>query len=90
MVAAARISDELGLMAKDDVGRQRRLLGRLGFDLKPPRLEVSELLEVMRKDKKVKGGSIRFVLPTGIGSPPVMRTVPESPISQILEEEGYG
>jgi 3-dehydroquinate synthase len=27
MVAAARISEELGLMAKDDVGRQRRLLG---------------------------------------------------------------
>jgi 3-dehydroquinate synthase len=89
MVTAARISEELGLMAKDDVGRQRLLLGRLGFDLKPPRLEVSELLRVMRKDKKVKGGSIRFVLPTGIGSPPVMRTVPESLISQILEEE-YG
>jgi 3-dehydroquinate synthase len=90
MVAAARISEELRLMAKDDAGRQRWLLGRLGFDLKPPSLEVSELLRVMRKDKKVKGGSIRFVLPTGIGSPPVIRTVPESLISQILEEEGYG
>jgi 3-dehydroquinate synthase len=90
MVAAARISEELGLMVNDDVGRQRRLLGRLGFDLSPLRLDVSELLEVMRKDKKVKGGSIRFVLPTGIGSPPVMRAVSEPIISRALEEEGYG
>jgi 3-dehydroquinate synthetase len=44
----------------------------------------------MRKDKKVKGGSIRFVLPTGIGSPPVMRAVPEPLISRALEAEGYG
>ena len=39
----------------------------------------------MRRDKKAEGGSIRFVLPTGIGRPPVLRSVSDQLIVQTLE-----
>jgi len=44
----------------------------------------------MHRDKKAVGESIRFVLPTGIGSAPFLRPVSESLIIQSLEDEGYG
>ena len=44
----------------------------------------------MRRDKKTEEGAIRFVLPTGIGSDPVLREVPEELIRRTLEEKGYG
>jgi 3-dehydroquinate synthetase len=44
----------------------------------------------MRRDKKTEEGVIRFVLPTGIGSDPVLREVPDELIRRTLEERGYG
>lgn len=90
MGVAAQISERLGLMEKGDVVRQRRLLEQLGFELEPPRLDPLKLIEVMHRDKKVEGDSIRLVLPTGIGSTPVLRPVPDHIISKVLEDEGFG
>ena len=73
-----------------DVERQRRILLKLGFELEPPRLDPSEAISIMHRDKKVEEGTIRFVLPRGIGSHPIVRAVPERLISQVLEDEGYG
>jgi 3-dehydroquinate synthase len=90
MIVAAGISKKLGLMEEMEIDRQRLLLEELGFCLEPPELGAKEILDVMHMDKKVSEGSIRFVVPTGIGRPPVLRAIPESLISQVLEEEGYG
>jgi 3-dehydroquinate synthase len=90
MIVASRISKNLGLIAIRDIERQRRLLEALGFRLKPPKLGSTEIVEIMHRDKKAVGQSIRFVLPTGIGSTPVLRPVSEILITQSLEDEGYG
>ncbi|UCD44468.1 MAG: 3-dehydroquinate synthase [Candidatus Bathyarchaeota archaeon] len=90
MEIAARISAELGLIEEVDVGRQIRLLERLGLGMTPPKVGVEDMMDAMRRDKKTERGSIRFVLPTGIGTPPVFRAVQDELISSVLEGEGYG
>ena len=89
MVYASRLAMRLALMSEGDAGRLRSLLEELRFDLEPPQVGRSGLLEAMRRDKKVEGGSIRFVLPTGIGTQPVLKAVPDDVISLELEAEGY-
>jgi len=90
MEVAAKISSELELIEEAEVERQSRLLEKLGLGMTPPRVGVENMMEVMRRDKKAEGGSIRFVLPTGIGTPPVLRAVQDDFISSVLEGEGYG
>lgn len=90
MGVAARISVMLGLMDKEDLLRQNRLLNKLGFELEPQHLDILKLVELMRRDKKVEMGSIRFVLPTGIGNPPILKVIPEHLICQVLEGMGFG
>jgi 3-dehydroquinate synthase len=90
MMIASRISEKVGLMGNLDVERQRSLLEELGFEMEPPLSDPSMIVEAMHRDKKAEAGTIRFVLPTGIGDPPVLRAVSEHLIIQTLEDEGYG
>lgn len=90
MEIAAKISAELGHIEEVDVARQSSLLEKLGLRRAPPILEVESIIEIMRRDKKAEMGSIRFVLPTGIGTTPVLRAVQDDLISMVLEGEGYG
>jgi len=90
MIVASRISERLGLVTSTDTERMRRLLFKLGFDLDPPPFNPIEIVGKMYSDKKALKGSIRFVLPTGIGSPPILRVVSEDLVVQALENEGYG
>jgi len=87
MVVAAKISKRLGLIEETDIRRLEDLLKQLGFNTEPPSLELSKLLEVMHRDKKTEEGSIRFVLPTGIGSPPILKKVSDSMIISIMKGE---
>jgi 3-dehydroquinate synthase len=67
MIAASRLSVELGL-SDDSVARRIRTLVRecnLPTDL--PNCPAGVLIRVMRQDKKVKDQQIYFVLPTEIG-----------------------
>ena len=90
MIVASRLSNNLGLITIQDIERQMRLLEAIGFRLTPPKLCSTEIVEIMHRDKKAVGESIRFVLPTGIGRTPVLRPVSERLIIQSLEDEGYG
>jgi 3-dehydroquinate synthase len=90
MTVAARISESLGLIDEKDVERQSALLKRLGLRIACPQLSASELMETMHRDKKAEGGSIRFVLSTGIGNPPTMKVVSDRLITQIMEQCVHG
>lgn len=85
MVVAARISKRLGLIEEMDIKRLEDLLNQLGFSIEPPYIESSKLLEVMHRDKKTEEGSIRFVLPTGIGRPPILKKVSDSMIFSVMK-----
>ena len=85
MVYAAHLSVRMGLMDLGEAQAQRRVLEGIGLPTKLPYLEADELMRYMRRDKKTEGGMIRMVLPTGIGSPPTLRTVEEPMLVEALE-----
>lgn len=68
-VGTAMIADvavRLGLLTPDDRDRIVALLLTLGFDLTPP-VDARRLLKEIDKDKKNEDGTLRIVLPVGIG-----------------------
>jgi len=68
MVAAARVSQSLGLCAPTVVERIQALLGRAGLPTElPAELRGPQLAVTMRTDKKVAGGRVRFVAIEDIG-----------------------
>lgn len=85
MTFEAKISERLGLISNVDTCRQEALLERLGLPAELPDLGPSEIIEAMHRDKKVREGSIRLVLPTGIGTPPTLMAVSDSVIAEVLE-----
>jgi 3-dehydroquinate synthase len=90
MEFAARISVEAGTFKAREAERQSRTLKGLGFKLEPPRADPLELVAALRLDKKAVGSTINFILPTGIGSTPILKPVSEDRIIHILGEAGYG
>jgi 3-dehydroquinate synthase len=83
MVAASRVAVSLGLLKRLDLERQLALLVRLGLPTELP-YGVDEVIPLMRRDKKAEQGSIRLVLPTGIGGEPLIRAVSEVEIRGAL------
>jgi 3-dehydroquinate synthase len=84
MVMASTLSARLGLIADADVVRLRTLLQRAGLPVEPPPLGVERYLALMRRDKKVLGGSIRFVLLDGLGAGQLRSDVPEEALRATL------
>lgn len=83
MVAASRVALCLGLLKQRDLDRQIELLDALGLPTESP-YGADEVLPSMRRDKKAENGSLRLVLPTGIGFDPVVRDVSETEIRAVL------
>jgi 3-dehydroquinate synthase len=66
--------------------RQIGLLHKIGLPTKVPDLDTASMVEVMHMDKKAEDGKIRFVLPTGLGSKPVLRYIDDKTIESVLRE----
>lgn len=66
-IMAAELSRRLGWLAEDDVARIRQLFSRAGLPVVGPRLPQDRYMDLMRLDKKVASGRIRFVLLRRIG-----------------------
>ncbi|MFP3950668.1 MAG: 3-dehydroquinate synthase [Candidatus Bathyarchaeia archaeon] len=90
MNLAAEISSELDLISRGEVLRQKNLLDKIGLKTEIPPYEPKEMLKVVRRDKKSHEGSIRFVLPKGIGEEPELRVVPDELLLRTLESESHG
>jgi 3-dehydroquinate synthase len=68
MVAAGRLAVELGLWSQAESDRQNRLIEKTNLPTEIPQgLNIEEIIEALKSDKKVKDGTVRFVLPSGIG-----------------------
>lgn len=79
MVLAFTLSARLGLCPPTDVARVRRHLAACGLPTAPPageRFAPERLLALMTQDKKVRDGSITFILARGIGQSFIARDVP--------------
>ena len=88
MVIAARVSQGMGLVGTDTVGRAAALLRRARLPVRGPALGAERYLELMGHDKKVEGGKLRFVLLRGIGEAFVSDAVPREVLVAVLSGEG--
>jgi 3-dehydroquinate synthase len=85
MRVAGMISQELGLLSADDFARQQALLRRFGLPESAPGISVDALLEATLLDKKVRSGSVRWVLLEGIGNAVTRDGVPDEVVRQAVE-----
>jgi len=86
---AARLSAVVAGLPGRDVARQDALLDRLGLPGRiPTGLTAGELLDAMRRDKKGRNGSIRYVLTPQLGHASVPRSIPDRRVAAALVEAG--
>lgn len=67
MHAAAVLAEKLGMCDADVVARQRALITAAGLSVTMPALPIDDILEAFYHDKKTRGATLRFILPTHIG-----------------------
>jgi len=85
MACAARLAQSMGRVDADFVRRQHALLIALGLPVATPRLDPSDVLSVMARDKKTAAGKLRFVLPTRMGHVELVSGVEQSAVLAALE-----
>ncbi|HMO96260.1 MAG TPA: 3-dehydroquinate synthase [Tepidiformaceae bacterium] len=85
MRVAGMISRDLGLLSDDDLARQQRLLGAFGLPESAPGVSVEAVLDATLSDKKVRAGSIRWVLLEGIGNAVTRDGVPDDVVRRAVE-----
>ena len=86
MLAAAKIAAEIGILDSENVIRLKKLLERAGLMTKLPQLEIKQVMQTMRHDKKVQSGKIRFVLPRSIGQVFITDDVNPAIVEKVLGE----
>ena len=86
MNVAGTLAVTLGSWSADDARRQLELLKKLHRPVTVPvSFSSSELLEVMRSDKKNDASGIRLVLPEKIGKAKTVSGIPEQQMIEALE-----
>lgn len=87
MVAAARISNKIGILDANDVARLMNLIKKAGLPAEMPSLNIKEVIEAMKHDKKVRQDRIRFVLLKSIGDAFITDEVSPSLAEEVLVGE---
>jgi shikimate kinase/3-dehydroquinate synthase len=88
IVAAARISAEMGRAGASLPGRIEAALAAWGLPVRCPPFDVETIGEVMLHDKKRRGSSLRWVLPEAIGHVEVTDDVPDQTVISVLAGMG--
>jgi 3-dehydroquinate synthase len=86
MMAATLIAVVLDRLDPRAAARILRLVSRVGPLPDLPRVTAVRLLVALRRDKKTRGGRLRFVLPRCIGRVEVVADVPEALVREVLAE----
>lgn len=85
MAAAARMAEYSGLIGAPERKRIESLLLRAGLPvIVPPSLDRREMMESMKRDKKVVSSRLTFVLPEAVGKVKIVRDVGEDIINSGL------
>jgi 3-dehydroquinate synthase len=84
MVAAGRMAAALGRFPRADLDRLVALIAEAGLPTTLPGADVEKIFATMFSDKKVKGGKLRFILPTRIGHAEVVTGVEDGPVREAI------
>ena len=86
MVQAAELSQKIGWLTSEDVGRIKRILTVANLPITPPAIDVQTALELMGHDKKVKHGQIRLILLKSLGDAVLTNDFDAELLTDILSQ----
>jgi len=84
MTAAARISNKMEMLDESDVIRLADVIKKAGLPVEMPDVDIKDVLQAMRHDKKVLQDRIRFVLLKSIGDAFISDKVTTSLLGEVL------
>jgi 3-dehydroquinate synthase len=84
MACAARLSERVTGFASDESARLVALVAQAGLPASPPRIAAERWLELMRRDKKVQSGALRFVLLERLGQAVLRSDVDEADVVRAV------
>ncbi len=85
MIAASRLAYMNGMIAEQDLTRQKKLLKSIGLPIAAGSLSIARITKAIMLDKKFRGKSIRFVLPEQIGRVIVSDKISFDLIKRVLK-----
>ncbi|MFP4133972.1 MAG: 3-dehydroquinate synthase [Halothece sp.] len=87
MAVAGKIAVEMGYWSEQESQRQDQLILKAGLPKTvPSMLEIEDILEALKSDKKVKDGKVRFVLPPKIGTATVTDEVSPETLTEVIQQ----
>lgn len=84
MMAAARISNQMGMLDENEVVRLKKVIEQAGLPTKMPDFKLEEIMQAMEHDKKIRQDKVRFVLLKSIGNVFTTDEVNLSLVEQVL------
>ncbi|MFN0093388.1 MAG: 3-dehydroquinate synthase [Dehalococcoidia bacterium] len=85
MRVAGMLSVGMGLLTAAEFELQQRVLTAYGLPDRAPGLDPAAIIEATRSDKKVRAGSVRWVLLEGIGKATLRSDVPQALVQEAVE-----
>ena len=84
MVCAAKLSERVYGLDARATNRLLALIAAAGLPTAPPKIPSERWLDLMRRDKKVDSGAMRFVLLEWLGCAVMRADVPEKDVSAVV------
>lgn len=85
MIAEGQISNLLGLLSNEEYRQLHQAFIHAGLPTKASGIQVNEILEKIKSDKKNEKGNVNFTLLKGIGKAIINKTVAEPIIKKAYE-----
>ena len=86
MLLASRLAHREGLLGKTELDLIDDLLYRVGFLEFPQSINVKDIVQGLKYDKKRKGGKTIFILPEKIGRVGIYDNIAEEKVEKILKD----
>lgn len=87
MVMAAEVALNRNDLQPAELARIKNLLLAFSLPVKPPSgMHIRDFMPYMKTDKKVKNGTMRFVLPTAFGNTAVVDNVTETELFRVFAD----
>ena len=86
MVAAGMISQRMGALPQIEMERIRAVIEKAGLPTTVSGMDIEEILEAMKHDKKISGGKLKFILAEKIGEVFISDQVSAQTLEQVLKE----
>lgn len=86
MIQASQLSEKMGWITEQEVGRIINILKSALLPIKPPGIDTQIALDLMQHDKKVKSGQIRLILLKSVGEAVVTADFEQAQLEAVLTE----